>query len=303
VYIKNITHKALQFFSKTLVLLFFITASIGADAQTEAMDTVATYEETDEQKVDVEENKDEQKDYFRQKTPGENFTVEQRQVSDKAIKELKEDDAFWYANKNNSTKKTEATISEGEKGRNGRTTPPPKVEENDNPEKYNTPDEPSAYTPLGQRGWFKTLMLIIAITGFAAIIGWYLASNNVGFFRKKDKKTDEALADEEMPEDIFAINYQKEIDKAARDGNYRLAIRLQYLRLLKQMAERNIINYKQDKTNFDYLAEVHPTAHYNHFFRITRNYEYSWYGKFDVSNEAYRIISTDYDKLGNQINY
>jgi hypothetical protein len=300
---KMIKHNSHHFFSKILLVLFFITAAVTANAQTEAMDTTAIYEETAAPKAVADEEGEDEKDYFLQKTPGEKFTVEQRQVSDKTIKELKEDDAFWYANKSNSKRKTEATITEGEKGRNGRTTPPPKIEEKDNPEKYNTPDEPSDYTPLGQRGWFKTLMLIIAIAGFAAIVGWYLASGNVGFFRKKDKKTDEALTDEQMPEDIFAINYQKEIDKAATDGNYRLAIRLQYLRLLKQMAERNIINYKQDKTNFDYLAEVHPTAHYNHFFRITRNYEYSWYGKFDVSNEAYRIISTDYDNLGKQINY
>jgi hypothetical protein len=176
---------------------------------------------------------------------------------------------------------------------------PPKTPEQKETREYEPPPE---YKPLGQRGWFKTLLWIITIIGFAAIVGWYLASSNVGFFRKKDKKTADTVIDEEMPEDIFAINYQKEIDKAAADGNFRLAIRLQYLRLLKQMAERNIINYKQDKTNFDYMVELQPSSHYNHFFRITRNYEYSWYGKFDVSNEAYRIISTDFDNLGKQIN-
>src|SRR5690606_4231613 len=113
---------------------------------------------------------------------------------------------------------------------------------------------------------------------------------------RRTKKVKEAeRADEEMPEDIFAINYQREIDKATAQRNYRLAVRLMFLRLLKSMSERNIIRYQQDKTNLDYLMQLHNTTYYKDFFRITRNYEYSWYGKFDVSEEAYRLIRKDFD--------
>ena len=68
------------------------------------------------------------------------------------------------------------------------------------------------------------------------------------------------------------------------------------------MSEKNIIQYKQDKTNIDYLMQLHTTKHYTNFFRITRNYEYSWYGKFEVSEEAYRIIRNDFDHFENAIN-
>jgi hypothetical protein len=67
------------------------------------------------------------------------------------------------------------------------------------------------------------------------------------------------------------------------------------------MSEKNIIQYKQDKTNFDYLLQLHPTKHYNSFFRITRNYEYSWYGKFDVSEQAYRVISSEFDQFDREL--
>lgn len=78
-----------------------------------------------------------------------------------------------------------------------------------------------------------------------------------------------------------------------------MAIRLMYLRLLKNLSERNIIQYKQDRTNLDYLMQLHPTRYYNGFFRITRNYEYSWYGEFPVSNEAYGIIKKEFDNFEN----
>ena len=117
---------------------------------------------------------------------------------------------------------------------------------------------------------------------------------------KKNVKTINA-GEDEITEDIFAINYQKEIDKAAAQGNYRLAIRLMFLRLLKNMSEKSIIRYKQDKTNLDYLLELHPTNYYTRFFRITRNYEYSWYGQFNVSEDAYKIIRNDFDQFDKEL--
>jgi hypothetical protein len=103
--------------------------------------------------------------------------------------------------------------------------------------------------------------------------------------------------EETMPEDIFAINYQREIDKAVGEGNYRLAVRLHFLQLLKNLSDRNIIRYQQDKTNLDYLFQLQSTRHYNDFFRITRNYEYSWYGQFEVSADAYRHIRKEVEQF------
>ncbi len=210
-------------------------------------------------------------DYFLKKWDLlQDSSIVQRHVPDSLIKKMQEDDNFWYAN---------AEIKEEAK-----------------PE-YNGP----RYTPLGQQQWFQTLLWLIIIGGFAAAIMWYLAGSNVGLFRKKNKALETTGDGEPATEDIFAINYQKEIDKAEASGNYRLAIRLMFLRLLKDMAGKNIIQYKQDRTNLDYLFQLHSTGYYNNFFRITRNYEYSWYGQFEVGEEAYRIVRNDFNQFDRQI--
>ncbi len=279
-----------QCFVFPFLVLFF---SVNAAAQTDSTIVPAT-EDAD---AYVEAEREEEVPYFNAKNNSENFTVPQRNVSEKAYKEIKADENFWYVDYKKTEKKTKQAVSNGSNGENGE---PSKPGEKKN--KKVIEEEISEYTPVRKRSWFQNLMLVIAIVGLAAIIGWYLASSNVGLFRKKDiKKNEDIDIAEEMPEDIFAINYQKEIDKAAADGNFRLAIRLQYLRLLKQFAEKNIIQYKQDKTNFDYLTELHSTQYYNSFFKITRNYEYSWYGKFDVSADAYNSISSDFAKLSKLI--
>jgi hypothetical protein len=260
-------------------LLFFTTV---IQAQT---DTSIILEEKkadayqDEENVDTEEQ-DKKKDYlFVSKSEYDSLLFWQRTVPDSALKRMQGEKAFWYANGN------------GVKGT--RTTQPRRDVKNGKQvvEEVPVKEEISSPNPV-----LQTVMWLIIIGSFAGAIVWYLASSNVGLFRKKDKKIDSGET-EEMPEDIFAINYQKEIDKAASQGNYRLAIRLMYLRLLKDFSEKNIIQYKQDRTNLDYLMQLHGTSYYNDFFLVTRHYEYSWYGEFNVSNEAYEIIKKEFSQL------
>jgi len=162
-------------------------------------------------------------------------------------------------------------------------------------------DGANTYIPLLQRTWFQTLIWFVIIGCFVACIIWFLAGSQVNIFRKKDSTSVDDEDHEAMPEDIFSIHYQLEIDKAVKAGNFRLAIRLMFLEMLKKMAERNFIHFKQDKTNLDYLMQLQPTVFYKSFFRITRNYEYSWYGKFNITREVFEIVRGDFKQLERQI--
>ncbi len=194
----------------------------------------------------------------------------EKNIPDNIIKSLKEKDEFWYADlADNSRKK---------------------------PEELNKEQK----TPLGMQPWFITLLWVLIIGGFVFFLITYLASSNVGLFRKKNFVVPEEES-ETMPEDIFSINYQKEIDKAAAAGNYRLAVRLMFLRLLKNMSEKDLINYKQSKTNFDYLTEVYNAPWYKQFFKVTRNYEFSWYGQFELSQDIFIAVKNDFIQFENQI--
>jgi hypothetical protein len=221
-----------------------------------------------------EESDDETKDkpeYFLRKefTGGLADTLQFRRLPERAVKALREDEAFWYANE--AFKKKEAA----KKKKRG------------------------ALGFIGQP-FFQTLLWLIIIGGFATFLILYLHNSNVGLFRRSA-----AIAEEETgieASDIFAINYQKEIDKAVSTGNYRLAIRLMFLRLLRNLSDKNVIQYKQDSTNFDYMMQLRSTPMYSDFFRITRNYEYSWYGQFDIDKDKYSIIKNEFENFENRLN-
>lgn len=207
-------------------------------------------------------------EYFSNKTSFAHDTFQMRHLPDSAISKMRQDDAFWYANavfNKNKEKK--------DKGKD------------------------SGAIPLSEQTWFQTMLWLIIIGGFAAFIMIYLANSNIRLFRRKPKSIADASEDEAATDDIFAINYPKEIEKAIDRSNYRFAVRLMFLRLLKQLSEKNIIQYSQDKTNLDYLLQLNPTNYYRDFFRITRNYEYSWYGQFDISSEKFSVIKNEIEKF------
>jgi hypothetical protein len=287
--------------TKYLFLVLFAFAFQFADAQDEEAefkDTVIVEEQNEvtEEKVEID---GQEQGYFLKK-----YTVLQaedsvmlRNVPDSILNRLKKSDPFWYANY--VFNKKEQGKKERIKSNGGNTN------SNPNKNEYETDDtdrtEVSSSGSIFEKPWFSTLLWIIIIASFTGAIGWYLSTNDTAIFRKRNTVVAATAEDDTMPDDIFAINYQKELDRATAGKDYRLAIRLMYLRLLKSSAEKNIIQYAQERTNFDYLSQVHKTSYYNEFFRLTRNFEYAWYGKFTVTDQAFEKIKDDFDNFNNKL--
>jgi len=278
--------KKKRIYRKVLSRLWFVSAFLSiqliafsqqADTTVSATDTILSSDQdsTELYTEDSEGYEDSVKkakyNYYLNRDDWENESFELRQVPDNVITNLKLQEDFWYADK------------EFKKQKPADETP-----------------RDNFFDWLAKQQWYKVLAWIIIIGGFIAVLVWYLASSNVGLFRRRSKFIAEAV-NEESSENIFEINYQKGIENAVQSGNYRLATRLLFLRLLKNLAEKNIIQYKQDRTNFDYLLQVSHTGYYKDFFRLTRNYEYAWYGEFDVNRDTFTTIKNDFDNFNNRL--
>jgi len=224
----------------------------------------------EEEYTDEEAEADGEKEETRAFLPawlGQNDSIQVRHLDPAAKKAQKEDDAFWYANQSFKKEKKQ----------------------------QDTGKEPLIMHPA-----FQTISWIVVVAGFITFIIIFLSNSNVGIFRKS-RYIGEIDNNETELDDIFAINYQQELDKAAASGNYRLGVRLLFLRLLRNLADRNIIDYTQDRTNFDYLAQLQPTGYYADFFRLTRHYEYSWYGQFPLEQDKFIIIRKEFENFDKRL--
>lgn len=197
---------------------------------------------------------------------GELDSTHFREVPAGVIDSLRRDDAFWYANKAFHKKKLETRDAS-----DARQAP----------------------------RWMSMTTLVIIVAIFIALLLTYLFQNNI--IRRRSAILSSEKDVEISEENIFEINYQREIDRAVSAANYRLAIRLMFLRLLKKLSEENIIQYKHERTNSDYLMQLASTAFYADFFRLTREFEYTWYGKFDVDTVAFRHIQSDFEKFDQKL--
>jgi hypothetical protein len=118
------------------------------------------------------------------------------------------------------------------------------------------------------------------------------------FFFQGSRK-DRPLSYEEEQEDIHSIDFNKAIQEAIENQQYRLAIRLMYLGNIKVLSDRNLIDFKPNKTNFDYARELRSTVYAKGFDDTTLVYEYAWYGEFPVERETFeqlKNIFSDYEK-------
>lgn len=199
--------------------------------------------------------------------------IEWRVVPDSVVRSLKKDAAFWYADKDMEKKNEE---NEGLSWL----------------EKIIITLFKLLANPV-----FRQILWIIIIGGFAAAVIWFLSQNQMNIFGYGKKTVVVRKSEAEVTEDVFSTDLEKAANDAAALGDFRLAIRFQYLQLLKIFSQHELLQYRQDATNFDYLKQLYDRPYYKDFFRVTRNYEYAWYGEIAVSNEQYDSVVKEFNDL------
>lgn len=141
------------------------------------------------------------------------------------------------------------------------------------------------------------------IVGFmATVIVLYALDNNLGMFVKRKTKVQNLYTEDEMITDIFSLDYHSEIKKAMDATNYNLAARLGFLKLLTLLNSKKLIDYKIEKTNFDYQFQLINTPYYSTFLTAANNYEYAWYAGYILTATQYQQILKNYNTLEAQLN-
>lgn len=100
-----------------------------------------------------------------------------------------------------------------------------------------------------------------------------------------------------VEENIKDVNFDTLIANALKENNYRLATRYLYLKSLKLLTNKNIIDWHYDKTNSDYINEIKDEDTKSIFKRISYLYDYVWYGEFPIDEYLYKKNQLDFDKI------
>jgi Domain of unknown function (DUF4129) len=109
-------------------------------------------------------------------------------------------------------------------------------------------------------------------------------------FRKNTSDINIGNKNEVDTEDINTIKFESELDKAIRLKNYKLAVRIMYLEVLKTLNDKQLIDWNKNKTNLDYVKEIKNTNLKADFRQITNSFDYVWYGNFNIDASTFNLM-------------
>ncbi len=138
-------------------------------------------------------------------------------------------------------------------------------------------------------GTFLTYLVAGAVVIFAVymIVRAILNKESAWIFGKSRKNI--AVQDIDG-ENIHEMDFPVLVEDTIATGNYRLAIRYYYLWLLKELSEREIIQWHYEKTNSDYAYEIKKESLRKQFEYLSYVYDYSWYGEFPINESAFAKV-------------
>lgn len=131
------------------------------------------------------------------------------------------------------------------------------------------------------------------------LVRFFLKVNSNKLILKDREKGQINYSEEEQI--IKNENISELIADAVKQKNYRLAIRYYYLLALKNLTESNNIEWKPQKTNEDYIKELHTSNFKFDFENITKIYDYVWYGEFNVDAFKFESLKLPFESLNKTI--
>ncbi|MGB1032300.1 MAG: hypothetical protein ACPGWM_06785 [Flavobacteriales bacterium] len=166
--------------------------------------------------------------------------------------------------------------------------------------------DPSSFLNLSIFG--LSLAKVLAVLLFLALLV-FLVYLIISLFLNRDVKFSKInFSDSEMNmvlEDLEENLHESDLEKALRlaleAGNYKAAIRIYYLAVIKDMSLKGLITWKKDKTNYTYVNELFETKWHKDFSTVTLAFERIWYGNIDVDKVSYDQLTPGFQSLLNKI--
>jgi len=130
--------------------------------------------------------------------------------------------------------------------------------------------------------------IVIAILGFGLL--FFIFSN------LEPDKNIMAKSDPDYIEDIEEVDTDAGYNEALRNGDYRGAIRMQFLKVLQILSHNESIDWQPEKTNRQYAKEIHSQSKKASFRMLARIYENVWYGNHIIDREQFSELDYHFIK-------
>lgn len=91
----------------------------------------------------------------------------------------------------------------------------------------------------------------------------------------------------ELEQDVHELDLEVLLKEALEKGNYRLALRIQFLMIIKALSLQGKITWAKEKTNWEYHLELKEKLIADRFREIVIEFESFWYGEHELNEQSY----------------
>lgn len=163
-----------------------------------------------------------------------------------------------------------------------------------NAEAPRPPREPSTFT---FKDFAQTTLIFLAVIILAFVIFKVVAGDAILVNKEVRRRKPVTLA--EIETNLQEADVEGFLKQALADKDYRLAIRLYYLAIIKELSAKGVIEWKKDKTNGHYMRELRSKNHpkLKDFRAVTRIFEYVWYSNMAFDGGQFEEVRINFKDL------
>ncbi len=147
------------------------------------------------------------------------------------------------------------------------------------------------FTGLSWLGWVFAILIGGALIAF--IIYLIVSNDNTG---AKSVEVDDFF-ENIAPADIPLTALEKRLKSSLDDGDYRGAVRIYYLFILKDISIKKWVIWEKDKTNMHYLREMNGKDEFDDFNKAISYFEVIWYGKRQIDKVQFTTVQPYFTNL------
>ena len=141
-------------------------------------------------------------------------------------------------------------------------------------------------------------ILIIAVLIFLLVL---LIRSNLFSFTKKST-TNRKINFDNFEDNLPEVDLNQLLQNALENSLFIIAIRIQFLMLIKDLDQKKLILWKKNKTNGDYLLEMQKSNYFPEFQQLTLIFEKIWYGEQSPNRNQYFSLAHFYENFRTKIN-
>jgi hypothetical protein len=147
------------------------------------------------------------------------------------------------------------------------------------------PDVPDVSGPNIPVSFWKTLLVLLLIAVVIFALYYYLKNK-----QPSNKTIKQNVENDWNPTVISKTELELKLESAIQREDYRECVRIYFTFILKELIQKNWIQWKKDKTNHHYIMEVASRPKSDLFRECVRIYDLVWYGEYEINKPIFELL-------------